>query len=100
MTIEANEFTKAVEVYDSGKGANPYNQPVHYWRITYRFYTYSIYFDIDDTMGPVGVPYFEILVDNDTVRYVENDKSELIKCIDDLCQKQDQEILEYPERFL
>ena len=98
MTIEANEFTKDVEIYDRGKGANPYNQTVHYWKITYKFYNYSVYFDIDDTMGVVGVPYFEILVDSDTVRF--NNKAHLIKYVDDLCKDQDQEIIDFPERFL
>lgn len=99
MILTDDDFVSDVTVVYKGKGANSYNQTVQYWRILYRYADWSIYFDIDDTLGVVGRPYFELWDGNDTERFYA-DKSGLSDAVKELCKQHDKELIEFPERFL
>jgi hypothetical protein len=47
--------------------------------------TVSVYFDVDDTLGYVGEPYWEIYPDKegDNARFLMNETDELIQAISD-----------------
>ena len=44
---------------------------------------YSVYYDVDGSLGAVNEPYWEVLIDGDCERFLSGDENLLIKCIQD-----------------
>ena len=44
---------------------------------------YSVYYDVDGSLGAVDEPYWEVLIDGYCERFLSGQEDELIKCIQD-----------------
>ena len=106
MTLHSKKLEKQIQdigycIKDIGLGGRDpkYFGKCNWWRLTYKFLDYSIYYDPEDILGRVGVPYYEFYDNEETYRYIDN----LPKLLTRLKRNKiehDKETKEYPERFL
>jgi len=96
------ELGKCIKREQSGPFPN-----VVYWYYMHKYLKISIYYDVNDDLGIVGEPYYEIynvsvsLSENnfeDTLRFLSED--EMIEELENQARIHEKEIEVYPERFI
>ena len=99
MILTKNDFENKVNIIYKGKGMGTLDNTVKLWEILYRYIGLSIYFGEDNSLGGEARTFFE-LYDGKNVMIFSETKEELSDAVKKLCEKHDQELKEYPERFI